>query len=40
MGEVETVGVTDEVVEDGFGVARITDDCVPFIHGQLAGDDS
>jgi hypothetical protein len=32
-------GVVDEAIEDGVGVARVTDHVVPFGDGQLAGDD-
>src|SRR5215471_7669711 len=38
-GEIDAVCVVDESIEDGVGVSRITDQLVPFIHGDLAGDD-
>jgi hypothetical protein len=33
------VGVVDEPVEDGVGVGRVSDDGVPVLDGELAGDD-
>src|SRR6266700_1188030 len=38
-GEIDAVGVVDEAVEDGVGIGRIADDLVPFIDGDLAGED-
>src|SRR6202022_826436 len=37
--EFDAVGVVDEAIEDGVGDGGISDDFVPAIHGQLAGDD-
>jgi hypothetical protein len=34
------MGVVDDAIEDGVGVGRIADDLVPFIDGDLAGEDS
>lgn len=33
------MGVVDEAIEDGVGIGRITDDLVPPLDGDLAGDD-
>lgn len=33
------MGVVDDAIEDGVGVGRIADDLVPFIDGDLAGED-
>ena len=33
------MGVVDEAVEDGVGVGRVADDLVPFVDGNLAGQD-
>ena len=33
------MGVVDDAVEDGIGVGRIADDLVPFVDGDLAGED-
>ena len=33
------MGVVDEAVEDGVGVGRVADHLVPFVDGELAGDD-
>jgi hypothetical protein len=33
------VGIVDEAVENGVGVGRITDNVVPFVDWELAGDD-
>src|SRR5260370_8213909 len=37
--EFDAVGVVDEAIEDGVGDGGISDDFVPAIDGQLAGDD-
>ena len=36
--EVDPVRVVDDTVEDGVGECRFADDVVPFVDGQLAGD--
>src|SRR6266567_4449695 len=33
------MGVVNEAVEDGVGVGRVTDDLVPFVDRDLAGED-
>ncbi len=33
------MGVVDEPVEDGVGICRIADDLVPFVDGDLAGEE-
>ena len=33
------MGVVDEAVEDGVGIGRVTDDLVPFVDRDLAGED-
>ncbi len=33
------MGVVDEAVEDGVGIGGIADEVVPFIDGDLAGDE-
>ena len=38
-GEIDAVRVVDDAIEDGVGVGWITDQIVPFIEGDLAGDD-
>jgi hypothetical protein len=38
-GEIDAVGVVHDAIEDGVGVGWITDQIVPFIEGDLAGDD-
>jgi hypothetical protein len=38
-GEIDTMGVVDEAVEDGVGISRVADDIVPFVDGDLAGED-
>src|ERR1700730_12366950 len=37
--EIDAVGIVDEAVENGVGVSRITDNIVPFVDWELAGDD-
>jgi hypothetical protein len=37
--EIDAVGIVDEAVENGVGVSRITDNVVPFVDWELAGDD-
>jgi hypothetical protein len=39
-GEIDAVGVVGDTIEDGVGVGRIANQLVPFIDGDLAGDDS
>ena len=38
-GEIDAVGIVDDAIEDGVGVGWVSDQLVPFIHGNLAGDD-
>jgi hypothetical protein len=38
-GEIDAMGVVDDAVEDGVGVGRVTDDLVPFVDRDLAGED-
>ena len=33
------MGVVDQAVEDGVGVSRVADQCVPLVDRELAGDD-
>jgi hypothetical protein len=33
------MGVVDEAVEDGVGIGRVADHLVPFVDGDLAGED-
>ena len=33
------MGVVDEAVENGIGIGRVTDDLVPFVDGNLAGEE-
>ena len=33
------MGVVDEPVEDSVGISRIADDLVPFVDGDLAGEE-
>src|SRR5580692_5154741 len=38
-GEIDAVGIVDDAIEDGVGIGRIADKVMPFVHGDLAGDD-
>ena len=38
-GEIDPVCVVDDAIEDGVGVGGIADQLVPFVDGDLAGDD-
>ena len=38
-GEINPVRVVDDAIEDGVGVGWIADQLVPFVEGDLAGDD-
>ena len=38
-GEIDAVGVMHDAIEDGVSVGRIADQAVPFVDGNLAGDD-
>ncbi len=38
-GEIDQVRVVDDAIEDGVGVGGIADQLVPFVEGDLAGDD-
>ena len=37
--EVDPLRVVDDAIEDGVGVGGIADQLVPFVDGDLAGDD-
>ena len=38
-GEIDAVRVVDDAIEDGVGIGRIADQGVPFVDGDLAGND-
>jgi hypothetical protein len=38
-GEIDAVSVVDDAIEDGIGIGWIADEVVPFVQGDLAGDD-
>src|SRR5690348_3129944 len=38
-GEIDAVGVVNEPVEDGVGICRVTNEGVPFVDRDLAGED-
>jgi hypothetical protein len=38
-GEIDPVRIVDDAIEDGVGVGGIADQLVPFVDGDLAGDD-
>jgi len=38
-GEIDPVRIVDDAIEDGVGVSGISDQLVPFVDGDLAGDD-
>ncbi len=38
-GEINAVRVVDDAIEDGVGVGWIADEIVPFVDGDLTGDD-
>ena len=38
-GEIDAVGVVNEAVEDGVGICRVADEGVPFVDGDLTGED-
>jgi len=38
-GEINPVGVVDDAIENGVGIGGIADQLVPFVDGNLAGDD-
>jgi hypothetical protein len=38
-GEIDPVRVVDNAIEDGVGVGGIANQFVPFVDGDLAGDD-
>ena len=38
-GEIDPVRVVDDAIEDGVGIGGIADQLVPFVDGDLAGDD-
>jgi hypothetical protein len=37
--EIDAVGIVDDAIEDGIGVGGIADEFMPFVDGNLAGDD-
>jgi hypothetical protein len=37
--QLDPLGVVKEAVEDGVGISGMTDHLMPFIDGELAGDD-
>jgi hypothetical protein len=37
-GEINAMGVVNEAVEDGIGISRVADKGVPFVNGDLAGE--
>lgn len=38
-GEVEPMGIVDETIEHGVGIGGISNEQMPLVHGELAGDD-
>ena len=38
-GEIDSVRVVNDAIEDGVGIGGIADQLVPFVDGDLAGDD-
>jgi hypothetical protein len=38
-GKIDPVSVVDDAIEDSVGVCGIADQLVPFVDGDLAGDD-
>jgi hypothetical protein len=38
-GEIDPVCIVDDAIEDGVSVSRIADQFMPFVDGNLAGDD-
>jgi hypothetical protein len=38
-GEIDPVGVVDDAIENGVGIGGIADQLMPFVDGNLAGDD-
>src|SRR6202047_176401 len=38
-GEIDAMGVVHEAVEDGVGIGRVADHLVPFVDGDLAGEE-
>ena len=38
-GEIDAVRVVDDAIEDSVGVGWIADEIVPFVDGDLTGDD-
>jgi hypothetical protein len=37
--EIDAVGIVDSAIEDGIGIGGIADEFMPFVDGDLAGDD-
>ena len=37
--EIDAMSVVDEAVENGVGIGRVADHLVPFVDGDLAGED-
>jgi hypothetical protein len=38
-GEINAMGVVNEPIEDGVGKCRVADEGVPFLDGDLPGED-
>ena len=38
-GEIDAMGVVNKAVEDGVGIGRIANEGMPFVDGDLAGED-
>lgn len=38
-GKVEPMGIVDEAIEHGFGISGISNEQMPLVHEELAGDD-
>lgn len=38
-GEIEPMGIVDEAIEHGVGIGGISNEQMPLVHGELAGDD-
>jgi hypothetical protein len=38
-GKIDPVCIVNDAIEDGVGVGGIADQLVPFVDGDLAGDD-
>jgi hypothetical protein len=38
-GEIDAMGVVNEVIKDSIGISRVANERMPFIDGDLAGED-